>query len=79
MISDSYIESIKEELKSLYAEYDNKYELLKETVKNNTVNERYFSGSSETLCIYEPSLIDRLRCNWCLKGSFKDKKPRTKT
>lgn len=79
MISDSYIEFLKEELKSLYAEYDNKYELLKESAKNNTASERYFSGSSEALCIYEPSLINRLRCNWCLKGSFKDKKPRTKT
>lgn len=31
------------------------------------------------LCIYEPSLIKGLRCNWSLKGSFKEKKPKSNT
>lgn len=78
MIDDSYFNTLRDELREIYDMYDDSYMYLSENVKKNVVRERYFSGSDEMLCIYEPSLTNRLRCNWCLKGSFKEKKPRSR-
>lgn len=77
MIDNSHFKFLKEELKCIYDKYDYGYEYLNQMVKENVVNKRFFSGSSEMLCIYEPSLIKGLRCNWSLKGSFKEKKPKS--
>ncbi len=75
--NDNYFEALNEELIQLYDKYENCYGALSQNVIESIANKRYFSGSREILCIYEPSLIDRLQCNWCLKGSFKEKKPRS--
>ena len=76
---EAHIALLKSELLELYDIYDSSYNELTANVQENTARTRYFSGSDEMLCIYEPSLINRLQCKWCLKGSFKDKKPRSKT
>ena len=77
MLNNFYFECLKNELMHIYNEYDNCYDYLNQNVTVNSIKKRYFSGSDEILCIYEPSLINRLQCNWCLKGSFKEKKPRS--
>lgn len=77
-IDEMYFEEKRNELKEIYNKYDDSYDILNESAKENVVNERFFSGSSEMLCTYDPSLIGRLRCNWYLKGSFKTKKPAKK-
>lgn len=77
MTDNAYFDLLREELNGIYEKYDNSYESLEQNVKANTANKKYFSGSSEMLCIYEPSLIKALRCSWSLKGSFKEKKPRS--
>lgn len=79
MIDDTHLNILKEELKCMYDKYDGSYEYLNQKVKESVVNKRFFSGSSEMLCIYEPSLIKGLKCNWSFKGSFKEKKPKSST
>lgn len=79
MIDNSYFDSLRNELKEIYDMYDDSYIHLSQNTNKIHVRKRYFSGSTEMLCIYEPSLINKLRCDWCLKGSFKEKKPRSQT
>lgn len=78
MVDEIYLNSLRDELSNLYDQYDDRYIQLCQEADCKISERKYFSGSSELLCIYEPSLTNKLRCNWCLKGSFKAKKPRSK-
>ena len=74
---NEYISFQKETINNLWDLYENRYEELQKEVINNGIIKNYFSGSSEQLCVFEPSLINALQCNWCLKGDFREKKPRS--
>lgn len=58
--------------------YENKYPELQEAIESGRVKREYFSGSGEMLCVFEPSLVKGLQCNWCLKGSLRNSKPKSK-
>lgn len=76
---DIYLNSQKKLIADLWGTYENKYFELQAKLKNDNYNQSYFSGSDEMLCIFDPSLINKLQCKWCLKGNYKEKKPKSKT
>lgn len=79
MMLDFYLNSQKKLIADLWELYESKYFELQEDLKNDIHNQIYFSGSDEMLCIFDPSLINKLQCKWCLKGGYREKKPRSKT
>lgn len=74
-----YLNSQKKLIADLWELYTNRYSELQTALQSGFYNQIYFSGSDEMLCIFEPSLINKLQCRWCLKGGYREKKPRSKT
>jgi hypothetical protein len=69
------IEENKIIFKQLFEKNDD-YKALNKTAIDTVEFKKYYSGSDELLCCYEPSLINRLQYNWCLRGNFVKSKPR---
>lgn len=79
VILDFNLDSQKKLIADIWGLYENKYLELQVKLNNENYNRIYFSGSDEMLCVFDPSLINKLQCKWCLKGKYVGKKPRSKT